>query len=127
MNFATMWRDQRGTTALEFGLTAPVFFAFLFGVIEAGLLLWTQIGMQHSVEMAARCASVNSTICPSGNPSAIADYAARQAFGLSLPASSFGYSKPACGNLVSASYTFQFPAILNLSPLTLKAQSCFPA
>ena len=75
MKFANIWRDQRGASALEFGLTAPVFFLLLFGVIEVGLLFWTQIGLQHGAEMAARCASVNSTLCPNSNPIAITSYA----------------------------------------------------
>jgi Flp pilus assembly protein TadG len=127
VKFAKMWRDQRGTSALEFGLTAPVFFLFLFGVIEAGLLFWTQIGLQHGAEMAARCASVNSTLCPNSNPNAITSYATQQTFGLNLPSATFTYSAPACGNQVSASYPFQFPEIFNLAPLTLTAQACFPS
>jgi Flp pilus assembly protein TadG len=119
-----MWKDDRGTSALEFALTAPVFFLFLFGVIEFGLLFWTQIGLQHGTEMAARCATVNSTLCPNG--AAITDYAAKQAYGLTLPSQTFAYSTPACGNQVSASYVFNFPEVLNLSPITLKAQACFP-
>ena len=31
----------------------------MFGLVQAGLLLWTQSGLQHGVEVAARCASVN--------------------------------------------------------------------
>ena len=127
MKFANIWRDQRGASALEFGLTAPVFFLLLFGVIEVGLLFWTQIGLQHGAEMAARCASVNSTLCPNSNPIAITSYATEQTFGLNLPSSTFSYSTPACGNQVSASYTFQFPAIFNVDPLTLRAQACFPS
>ena len=127
MKLTTIWRDNRGTTALEFALTAPVFFLFIFGIIEFGLLLWTQIGLQHGAEMAARCASVDSTLCPNSNPGAITTYAAQQAFGLALPSQTFTYSTPACGNQVSASHAFQFPAILNLSPLTLTAQACFPS
>ena len=127
MKLTTIWRDNRGTTALEFALTAPVFFLFIFGIIEFGLLLWTQIGLQHGAEMAARCATVDSTLCPNSNPGAITSYAAQQAFGLALPSQTFTYSTPACGNQVSASHAFQFPAILNLSPLTLTAQACFPS
>jgi Flp pilus assembly protein TadG len=127
VKLTTIWRDNRGTTALEFALTAPVFFLFIFGIIEFGLLLWTQIGLQHGAEMAARCASVDSTLCPNSNPGAITSYAAQQAFGLALPSQTFTYSTPACGNQVSASHAFQFPAILNLSPLTLTAQACFPS
>ena len=127
MKLTTIWRDNRGASALEFALTAPVFFLFIFGIIEFGLLLWTQIGLQHGAEMAARCASVDSTLCPNSNPGAITSYAAQQAFGLALPSQTFTYSTPACGNQVSASHAFQFPAILNLSPLTLTAQACFPS
>jgi Flp pilus assembly protein TadG len=76
VKFAKMLRDQSGASALEFGLTAPVFFLFIFGVIEVGLLFWTQIGLQHGAE--------------------------------------------------NASYSFQFPGIIPLDPLTLTAQACFP-
>jgi len=86
-----------------------------------------QVGLQHGAEMAARCASINTTLCPNGNPTAITNYAMQQAFGLSLPASTFTYSTPPCGNKVSASFAFVFPDILNLSPRTLTAQACFPA
>ena len=126
MKFAKMWRDQNGTSALEFALTAPVFFLFIFGVIETGFLFWTQIGLQHGAEMAARCASINSTLCPNSNPGAIIGYATQQSLGLSLPASTFTYSTPACGNQVNASYSFQFPDIIPVGPLTLTAQACFP-
>ena len=122
-----MWRDQSGASALEFGLTAPVFFLFIIGVIEVGLLFWTQIGLQHGAEMAARCASVNTSLCPNNDPSAITGYATRQALGLTLPASTFTYSTPACGNQVNGSYSFQFPGIIPIAPLTLTAQACFPS
>jgi Flp pilus assembly protein TadG len=122
-----MWRDQQGASAVEFALIAPVFFLFIFGIIAFGLLFWTQVGMQHGAEMAARCASINTTLCPTSSPSTITNYALQQALGLSLPSSTFTYSTPACGNQVSASYTFEFPNILNRSPLTLTAQACFPA
>ncbi len=118
-------KDRRGASALEFALIAPAFFMFVFGVIEMGLLFWTQIGMQHGAEMAARCASVNNVLC--GNTAAITSYAAQQSLGLSLPPSTFSVATPGCGNQVNGSYVFQFPQILNVSPLTLTAQACFPS
>jgi Flp pilus assembly protein TadG len=127
VRLARIWQDQQGASAVEFAIIAPVFFLLIFGIIAVGLMFWTQIGLQHGAEMAARCASINTTLCPNGNPSAITKYAMQQALGLSLPSSTFTYSTPACGNQVSASYTFQFPDILNLGPLTLTAQACFPA
>jgi Flp pilus assembly protein TadG len=125
MKGRALWHDNRGASALEFALTAPVFFLLIFGIVEFGLLLWTQIGLQHGAELAARCASVNPTLCPGG--SAITSYATQQALGLSLPSQTFTYSTPTCGNQVNATYVFQFPQILNLSPLTLTAQACFPS
>ncbi len=129
MKPARLWRDESGATALEFAITAPAFFLFLFGIIEAGLLFWTQIGIQHGAEMAARCASVNSTLCP--NATAITGYASQQALGLSLPSSTFTYSQASCGgnqgNQVSASYSFQLPDMFGLAPITLSAQACFPS
>ncbi|WP_349631897.1 TadE/TadG family type IV pilus assembly protein [Bradyrhizobium iriomotense] len=125
MKLTALWRDNRGASALEFALTAPVFFLFIFGIIEFGLLFWTQLGIQHGSEMAARCATVNSTLCPSS--SAITSYAAQQAYGLTLPAETFTFATSACGNEVSANYAFTFPQILNLSPVTLTARACFPS
>jgi Flp pilus assembly protein TadG len=122
-----IWLDERGATALEFAILAPVFFLLIFGIIAFGLLFWTQVGLQHGAEMAARCASINSTLCPNSNPSVITNYAMQQTLGLSLPSSTFSYSTPVCGNQVRATYTFVFPDILNLGPLTLTARACFPA
>ncbi len=126
MKFVKLLRDPCGASAVEFALTAPVFFLFVFGIIEVGLLFWTQIGLQHGAEMAARCASINTSLCQNGNASAITGYATQQALGLSLPASAFTYSTPACGNQVNGSYSFQFPGMIPLDPLTLTAQACYP-
>ena len=44
---------------VEFTVTLPLFLLLTFGMLQAGLLLYTQVGLQHGVEVAARCASVN--------------------------------------------------------------------
>jgi len=120
-----LMRCTAGGSAVEFGLIAPVYFAALIGAIELGLMLWTQVGLQHATEMAARCASVNSATCSS--TSAIQTYATHQAFGLSVPASTFTVASLACGNQVSASYDFLYiSAYMGAPKLTLNARSCFP-
>jgi len=118
-------RDESGASALEFAIIAPAFFLFIFGIIGAGLLFWTQTGIQHGAEMAARCASIDSTQCPNAN--SITSYATKQSFGLSLPSSTFTHSTPDCGNQVDANYTFDWPPIFGLPPLRLTAKACFPA
>jgi Flp pilus assembly protein TadG len=117
--------DERGTTAIEFGLTAPAFFLIVFGIIECGLLLWTQIGLLHGAEMAPRCASINKTVC--GNDSATQNYAAQQAFGLNPSPSVYTVATAACGIRVSADYQFYFfTSYFDGPKLPLSAQSCFP-
>ena len=117
--------DERGTTAIEFGLTAPVFFAMIFGIINFGLLMWTQAGMQHGAEMAARCASINTILC--SDQTSTQNYASQEAFGLSTSPSIFTVSTQPCGTLVSATYSFPVLTHYFSGPtLALNAQSCFP-
>jgi len=118
-------KNKDGASAVEFALTVPMFFMMLLGAIQCGLLLWTQMGLQHGVEKAARCASIDSATC--GSISTIQSYALGQSFGLNIPSSTFTVSTPACGNQVSASY--DYPLLVdyfNQSTVTLTAQSCFP-
>lgn len=118
-------RDASGSTAVEFGLTVPVFLSALTGAFGCSLVLWTQLGLQHAVEMAARCASVNTTVCDT--VSATQNYAANEAFGLNLPASVFSVSTQPCGNQVTA--TYPFPVLfegMGLPAVTLTGQACFP-
>lgn len=117
--------DIRGSTAIEFGMTAPLFFMLIVGMMEFGILFWTQAGLQHGAEMAARCATVNTTLC--GSATAIQNYAAQQSFGLNPPPSIFTVSDSACGNQISASYPFIFISnYFGVPSLTITALSCFP-
>lgn len=118
-------RQSDGVTAIEFGLTAPLFMALLWGIVEAGLALWTQFGMENGVEEAARCASVYySSTCSTA--SAITSYAASHTLGATLPVSTFSYSKPSCGNQVTGSYNYAFFTHFLGTRVTLSARSCFP-
>jgi len=51
--------DTRGAVIVEFSVTIAFFLVLTWGLIAAGLLLWTYSGLQHGVEVATRCASVN--------------------------------------------------------------------
>jgi Flp pilus assembly protein TadG len=105
----------------------PVYLLMLLGVVEFGRVLWTQSTLQQAVEAAARCASVDPSLC--GSPSATADYAASQMAGFSVSSSIFSVPDPppSCGNEVTASlpFTFILPTLFPWAP-TLTAQSCFP-
>jgi Flp pilus assembly protein TadG len=117
-----MVKNENGASAVEFALILPVFVAFVFGMINCGLMLWTQLGIEHGVVAAARCTTINPSVCPD-----VPAYAAQQAYGLNLPKTAFTVTAPACGNRVSASYGFQFVTLI-MPPrsVTLTAQSCYP-
>lgn len=116
-------KNCSGATALEFGITAPIFVLLIIGIVQIGLMLWMQLGLQQGVEMGARCASINAALC--NNTSAIQNYAAQQTYGVNPPASTFTVTTLSCGVQVSASYAF--PIISGyFAAATLQAQSCFP-
>jgi Flp pilus assembly protein TadG len=126
MKLVRFLRDTCGTAAIEFAILSTVFFALLFGILEGGYILYMDLGIQHATEMAARCASVNTTIC--SDATSIKDYAVSQAYGVSPPASAFTYSQTTCGNKVSGSYSYSFlgPYFWGVSSVTLTGSSCFP-
>jgi len=129
MRFAS-WRglpgDRCGVTALEFAILLPFFATLVLGMMQVSQVLWTQMALQHAVEMAARCASINAASC--GNPAQTQAYAAGQVYGMTLPAGTFVASAAACGNQVLASlpYTLDVPLVA-LPAMTLTARSCYPA
>jgi Flp pilus assembly protein TadG len=121
----TFLRDRKGGTAIEFALTAPAFFLLAMGAVEVGLLCWAQLALQQGSEAAARCASINKTIC--GTTAQIQTYASAQSFGLAPATSTFTVSNAACGNRVQASYNPPFLTGFAMSSVTLTASACFPA
>jgi Flp pilus assembly protein TadG len=104
--------DIRGNALVEFTVTLPLFSLIMFGVGQAGLLLYTQNGLQHGVEVAARCASVNysanqlnlnqscfivsgTAVAPSAVTNAnIQNYAAQNSWGVVPSSSSFTVACP---------------------------------
>ncbi len=141
--------DERGGAIVETTITMWVFVLFTFGITQAGLIMWSAVGLQHGVEMAARCASVSDAAIAAGltpattptpcystnssgatnNASTVKTYAAKNSWGLSPAASKFSVSisgPPSCStdeNIVSASYTINLMNFLfsvNFTP-----QSCY--
>lgn len=47
-------RDDKGVTALEFGLVAAPFFMLLYGIIGVGLYFFTTFTLENAVEQASR-------------------------------------------------------------------------
>jgi Flp pilus assembly protein TadG len=123
-----LFKEQRGTSAVEFAMTLPVFILMLFGVWQIGYGMWAQFALQHGTQMAARCMAVAAA---QTNPTACSDtastqsYAASQSYGFNPSPSVFTVSQPTCGNQISADYTV-LPVVANfgIPALTLHAQAC---
>jgi TadE-like protein len=115
-------RNRDGNTTVEMALAALPLLLFLFAIINGGRALWLQNALDMSVMDAARCASVNPSLC--GTTSQIGAYAAGRS-GAGFDSSIFSFAQASCGNRVSATYSLSMP-LLGRS-LTLSAQACYPS
>jgi TadE-like protein len=59
---AGLLADRRGTTTVEFALSATVFFVFLFGIIDFGRLFWEWNSAAKATHWGARLATVNAPV-----------------------------------------------------------------
>jgi len=117
-------RDRDGNVAIEMALLAVPLFVFVFGIINTGYALWLQNALVSSVTQAARCATVNPTLC--GTASQIQAYAAARS-GAGLNSSIFSFAVvPSCGNQVSATYPLPLRLPFVSFSLSLNARSCYP-
>lgn len=124
------WKVRgRGNVAIEYGLILPVLIIFTVGIMDTGRLLWSAATLNRAAEAAARCAAINTTDC--GTTAQIQTRAVAEAWGLTIAASAFTITKPACGIQVAATYDFTFltPGVGAFVPLgiqTLSATACYP-
>jgi Flp pilus assembly protein TadG len=117
------WGNDRGATAVEFAIIAPVVVMLLVGTVNLSLMLLSIGSMHFAVEDAARCASARPTVC--GNSASIVAYAQTRYSG-SLIAPVFTYAAATCGNKVSATITYNFDVVMFQQAVPLSATSCFP-
>lgn len=121
-------RDQQGTTAVEFGIIAPVLIALLIGTMGLCVALYLIGSLHFAVEDGARCASVKAACQVNG----IADGALTQAytqsryFGPGGVSPTFTYAAAACGNSVSASITYSVNVLYKTLVIPISATACFP-
>jgi Flp pilus assembly protein TadG len=115
--------NRRGNAAVEFALAIPPLCLFLFGIIATGQAMWLQNALDVSVADAARCASVNPTLC--GTQDQVRTYAANQS-GAGFDAAVFTVAAATCGNQVSASYPLTMIIPFMSLSVNLSAQACYP-
>lgn len=114
-----------GTAALEYAIILPVLLTMLLGAMDAGRVMWLQVTLDRAVEAAARCASVNATIC--GSAAKTQAFAATQAFGTSINATAFTSTSATCGTKVTGTLPFSFTIPWpTTKKITLGATACYP-
>jgi Flp pilus assembly protein TadG len=125
MRIRQVTTDRRGAALAEYALLLPLFVLIVVGIAQLGQMMLIQAALQHAVDMAARCASVNTTSCATA--AQIEAYAATQAYGVSIPVDSFTASAEPCGNQVVAAYDFSVQTgLLPYTAVSLSARACYP-
>ena len=131
----SMARDERGASAVEFALLAPVLLAFIMLLIESGRMQWSQQVIQEVASNTARCMALGTTDC--ANTADIQRYARRRslAWGVSLanatitPTANQTCDSVAGMNLVTITLPYRTAAgaLLPGAPDRLRASACFPS
>jgi Flp pilus assembly protein TadG len=52
-----------GSSAVEFAIIAPVFFGFLFSLVEGGRMVWTNQALSEAAYSTVRCRTVKAAAC----------------------------------------------------------------
>ena len=117
------WKDERGTTAVEFAIVGPVFLLLVVGFLYLCLSLFLVGSLNFAVEEGARCASVRTTVC-SDTATTVA-YAQARYFGPSSP--TFTYqAAAACGKSVSGSVSYVVELVVRRITVPVTATACYP-
>lgn len=115
--------NERGTTAVEFAIVAPVLVALLVGTFGLCIALFLVGSLHYAVEEGARCASVKTLVC--SNAATTVAYAQSHYFGPSA-SPTFTYAAAACGNSVSASVNYSMNVGFGTFTVPINATACFP-
>ena len=118
----TSWKDERGTSAVEFAIVGPVFIMLVIGLLYLCLSLFLIGSLHFAVEEGARCASVKTTIC--SDAATTVAYAQSRYFGPSSP--TFTYQAAGCGNSVSATVNYVVELVIRRVTVPIAATACYP-
>jgi Flp pilus assembly pilin Flp len=119
-----IYRDESGTTAIEFAIVGPVFIFLIVGIAFLCMAMAVAGSMHYAVEEGARCASVRKMMC-SDEDTTIA-YTKSHYFGPGgVP--TFDYDPVApCGHSVTASINYVVDMGLKKITVPITAAACFP-
>lgn len=132
-----MWRpqdlidDERGASTVEFVLVLPILLLLTLGTINLCLMLFAVSSLHHSVEEAARCASIKTAVC--SDVATTRTYAQVRYTGAKLssmnvtPTLSTTCGTGVSGNQVVATGNFSMKTGLRTFSVPLSATACYPS
>ncbi len=112
-----------GAATVEFALVLPMFLVLLIGGFFCAFMLFTFGGLHYAVERAARCYSVQTTVCSSVDTTR--SYALTQFSGYGVTPT-FTPSSQTCGKQVSGSVNFDMNFYVRTVTIPLNATACYP-
>lgn len=137
MSPASLLRERRGATAVEFAFVAPVFLMMLFLLLDGGRMMFAKQSLNELAAAAARCAALKPTGCATA--SAVQSWAVSRGLArsnLSIVASDVAIlTSTTCNGQASMAQatiamTYRKGAMTLLPqsvvPATLTSVSCFP-
>jgi Flp pilus assembly protein TadG len=119
-----IYRNQEGTTAVEFAIIAPVFLLLILGTIGLCFALFLVGSLHFAVEDGARCASVNATLC--GDQASTILYTQSRYMGPNVsPNFIFNPGAP-CGKSVTGNVSYSMDIGFRTFVIPISATACFP-
>ncbi len=121
-------KDNRGATAVEMALVLPMFFLFVFGIVEMGRAYWTLHTMQMAVDEAGRYVMINDTASDSQIISRVQShlYGFNSGSFTITPSSSSASGISYKTIAISYTYSFLVPNLLPFGNLNLTRQTTVP-
>lgn len=121
---ARNWRNRDGSAVVEFAMILPPFILLIVGGFYTAGLAFAASSIQYATLAAARCASVQTTVCTDAT-STVA-YAGTKFFAKGLGAPVFTYSASGCGHVVSGAFTYVLNTGFSRINVPLTSTACFP-
>ena len=122
---ARLRANRDGASTVEFALVAPLVIMVIIGGMYLSMLGFTASSLHYSAQAAARCRSVNTTICT--DAASTQTFAGNQFMNLAGNTATFTASTAACGNKVVGTVTFALNAGMSKMNIPLSASACFPS
>jgi hypothetical protein len=121
-----LFKNNRGTAAVEFAMSAMAVIWFILGIMQTGYIVWIDNLLNVSVDVAARCGALPlSRTSPCNGPGlANMQNTANTVFGFS--GATFNNNSTCSndnGSGLTGTYTVSIVFVANL---TLTANSCYP-